>query len=116
MATHTQEKEIKSSIEGYEKIIESLQEKIKANNKEIEKFNKTIEQNLKQIEYLKDDNQAIITYFKKEMENIKQLHNSVLIKDNCNCDKLISEIEENIKKLDKAYRMCLTRNRLDTHM
>jgi len=66
MATHTQEKEIKTSIEGYEKIIESLQEKIKSNNKEIDKFNKTIEQNLKQIEYLKNDNQAIITYLKRK--------------------------------------------------
>jgi len=49
------------------------------------------------------------------MENIKQLHNSVLIKDNCNCDKLISEIEENIKKLDKVYKMVLSRNILSTH-
>ena len=114
MSKQKNQEEIKLSIAGYYKIIKQLQEKIKLNNKEIEKFNKTIEKNLKQIETLKEDNQTIITYFKEEMENIKQLHNCVLIKDNDNCDKHISEIKQNIKKLetvlDKVSNICCCAN------
>ena len=96
-----QHAEIKSAIAGYNKIIESIQERIKSNNKEIEEFNKVIEQNLKEIDLLKDVEQGIITSFKNKMESTKQLHNESLIKDNVKCNTLISETELNIKKLEK---------------
>ena len=113
VAIHTQQADIKSAITGYKKIIVTLQDKIKSNDKAIEKFNKTIEQNFKQLESLKDGNEAIISSFKKEMENIKQLHNSILLKENDTCNKLISETQENIKllerELDKVSKMSLTK-------
>ena len=113
VAIHTQQADIKSAITGYKKIIVTLQEKIASNDKSIEKFNKTIEQNFKQLESLKDGNEAIISSFKKEMENIKQLHNSILLKENDTCNKLISDTQENIKllerELDKVSKMSLTK-------
>jgi hypothetical protein len=109
--------EIKSAIEGYKKIIETLHDKIKLNNKKMEEFNTIIQQNLKEMESLKGD-KSIILSFKNKMEDMLQLHNESLIKDNANCDKLISDTEENIKMLEKKLedvsKMGLTR--LGTNM
>jgi bacterioferritin (cytochrome b1) len=109
--------EIQSAIEGYKKIIETLHDKIKSNNKTIEEFTTIIQQNLKEMESLKGD-KSIILSFKNKMEDMLQLHNESLIKDNANCDKLISDTEENIKMLEKKLedvsKMGLTR--LGTNM
>ena len=52
------------------------------------------------------------------MEDMLQLHNESLLKDNANCDKLISDTEKNIKllekKLEDVSKMGLTR--LGTNM
>ena len=58
-----QHSEIKAGIVGYNKIIQTIQERIKSNNKEIENFNKLIEQNLKEIDFLKGIDEVIITSF-----------------------------------------------------
>jgi len=113
MEKQKQQQEIKTAITGYKKIIEQLQEKIKSNNKTIDNFNETIEENFKKINSFKEDNEELITLFKNKMENLKKIHNDSLIKDIEMCNKLISETEANIKKLeeeiDKVSKMGLTK-------
>ena len=94
--------EIKSAMDGYYKIIHTLQDKIQSNNTKMEDFNKSIEQNFKQIETLKGD-ESLISSFKTEMKQMQILYNDSIIKDNYKCHTLISETEENIKLLEKTF-------------
>jgi hypothetical protein len=100
MAKQTQQADIKIAIDGYHKIIKTLQDKIQTNNKKMEEFNKMIVQNIKQLESLKG-NEEIISSFKTKMEEMETLHNEVIIKDNEKCHTLISDTQENINKLEK---------------
>jgi len=100
MAKQTQQADIKIAIDGYHKIIKTLQDKIHTNNKKMEEFNKMIVQNIKQLESLKG-NEEIISSFKTKMEEMEILHNEVIIKDNEKCNTLISDTQENINKLEK---------------
>jgi len=112
MEKQKQQADIKSAISGYKTIIEQLQEKIKSNNKAIDTFNETIEENFIKMNFLKGDNEEIINLFKNKMENLKKIHNDSLIKDIGMSNKLISETEANIKKLeeelDKVSKMGFT--------
>ena len=101
MEKQKQQADIKSAISGYKTIIEQLQEKIKSNNKAIDTFNETIEENFIKMNFLKGDNEEIINLFKNKMENLKKIHNDSLIKDIGMSNKLISETEANIKKLEE---------------
>ena len=100
MAKQTQQADIKIAIDGYHKIIKTLQDKIQINNNKMEEFNKMIVQNIKQLESLKG-NEEIISSFKTKMEEMEILHNEVIIKDNEKCNTLISDTQENINKLEK---------------
>jgi chromosome segregation ATPase len=112
MEKQKQHADIKSAISAYKRIIEQLQEKIKSNNKAIDTFNETIEENFIKMNFLKGDNEEIINLFKNKMENLKKIHNDSLIKDIGMSNKLISETEANIKKLeeelDKVSKMGFT--------
>ena len=100
MEKENQQQEIKSAIRGYKEIIEKLQEKIKSNNKAIDNFNETIDENFKKMNSFKGD-EELINLFKNKMENLKKIHNDSLITDIGLCNKLISDTEKNIKKLEE---------------
>ena len=117
MDKEKQQAEIKLTIDGYHKIIKTIQDKIQSNNNKMEDFNKTIEENFIKMDMLKG-NESLISSFKNTMEAMKLIHNQAILKDNAKCHTLISETQENIKMLEKTLsevsKMGLTQ--LETNM
>jgi predicted Rossmann fold nucleotide-binding protein DprA/Smf involved in DNA uptake len=117
MDKEKQQAEIKLTIDGYHKIIKTIQDKIQSNNNKMEDFNKTIEENFIKMDMLKG-NESLISSFKNTMEDMKLIHNQAILKDNAKCHTLISETQENIKMLEKTLsevsKMGLTQ--LETNM
>jgi hypothetical protein len=101
MDKEKQQAEIKLTIDGYHKIIKTIQDKIQSNNNKMEDFNKTIEENFIKMDMLKG-NESLISSFKNTMEDMKLIHNQAILKDNAKCHTLISETQENIKMLEKT--------------